>query len=188
MSSTAVKKKKVFIETLGCQMNMADTERMLGLLDEIDYEETKDRSAADLAILNTCSIREHAVDKMRSYVGKWDKERKEGSMIALAGCVPQQEGTQMAKDIRTADIVLGTHNLHRLPDLVIEAERKREIDLINRVDGAKENKGIYAGRSQVAEIWEELPEDLPETPVIRQTKYHAWVNIIYGCNYKCTYC
>jgi tRNA-2-methylthio-N6-dimethylallyladenosine synthase len=181
-------KKKVFIETLGCQMNVADTERMLGLLDEIDYVQTEDRMEADLSILNTCSIREHAVDKMRSYMGKWDKTRKPGSMIALAGCVPQQEGTKLATDVRTADIVIGTHNLHRLPDLVLEAEAKHQINLLNGVEPAIKNKGVYASRPQVAEIWEELPEDIPETPIFRKTKYYAWVNVIYGCNYRCTYC
>ena len=181
-------KKKVFIETLGCQMNVADTERMLGLLDEIDYVQTEDRMEADLSILNTCSIREHAVDKMRSYMGKWDKTRKPGSMIALAGCVPQHEGTKLATDVRTADIVIGTHNLHRLPDLVLEAEAKHQINLLNGIEPAIKNKGVYASRPQVAEIWEELPEDIPETPIFRKTKYYAWVNVIYGCNYRCTYC
>lgn len=186
--ATQVKKKKVFIETLGCQMNVADTERMLGLLDEIDYEQTEKRAEADLSILNTCSIREHAVDKMRSYVGSWDKTRKPGSLVALAGCVPQQEGEGMAKEIRVADIIIGTHNLHRLPDLVLEAERKHELNKLNTVKGADQNVGVYAARPQVAEIWEELPENIPETPIFRKTKYYAWVNVIYGCNYRCTYC
>lgn len=186
--ATQVKKKKVFIETLGCQMNVADTERMLGLLDEIDYEQTQNREEADLSILNTCSIREHAVDKMRSYVGSWDKTRKPGSLVALAGCVPQQEGEGMVKNVRVADIIIGTHNLHRLPDLVLEAERKHEVNKLNSVKGAEENIGVYAARPQVAEIWEELPEDIPETPIFRKTKYYAWVNVIYGCNYRCTYC
>ena len=181
------KKKKVFIETLGCQMNMADTERMLGLLDEIDYVATAKREEADLSILNTCSIREHAVDKMRSYVGDWDKSRKPGSLIALAGCVPQQEGKSLAKDIRTVDIVLGTHNIQRLPDLVLEAERLHATSVLNEVEGAEANKGLYK-RSQVAEIWEALPEEIPEIPILRKTKYYAWVNVIYGCNYRCTYC
>lgn len=180
-------KKKVFIETLGCQMNVADTERMLGLLDEIDYAQTENFGEADLSILNTCSIREHAVDKMRSYIGKWDKERKPGSLIAVSGCVAQQEGERLAKDIKTVDIVMGTHNVHRLPDLVLEAERKLEQNIKDGTIGAEENKGIYS-RAQVAEVWEELPEQIPETPIIRKTKHYAWVNIIYGCNYRCTYC
>ena len=98
-----IKQKKVFIETLGCQMNMADTERMLGMLEEIDYYPTESFQEADLSILNTCSIREHAVDKMRSYIGKWDKLRKPGSLIAVSGCVAQQEGTDLVKEIKTLE-------------------------------------------------------------------------------------
>jgi tRNA-2-methylthio-N6-dimethylallyladenosine synthase len=181
-------KKKVFIETLGCQMNVADTERMIGMLEEIEYYPTKDFSQADLSILNTCSIREHAVDKMRSYIGKWDKNRKPGSLIAVSGCVAQQEGTNLVKDIKTLDILVGTHNIHRLPDLIIEAENKYQEALLNGIEGVKINRGINFSRPQTAEVWEELPELIPETPIIRTTKHFAWVNIIYGCNYKCTYC
>lgn len=168
-------------------MNMADTERMLGMLEEIDYFPVKTMAEADLSILNTCSIREHAVDKMRSYVGKWDKLRKPGSLIAVSGCVAQQEGKSLAHDIRTVDIVIGTHNIHRLPDLVLEAERLHKEAIASGSKEAIQNKGIYK-RPQVAEIWEELPEEIPETPIFRKTKHYAWVNIIYGCNYKCTYC
>lgn len=181
-------KKKVYIETLGCQMNVADTERMLGLLDEIDYEATNKFSEADLSILNTCSIREHAVDKMRSYIGRWDRERKSGSLIAVSGCVAQQEGEKLLKDLKTVDILLGTHNVHRLPDLVLEAESKRqELLKIKNEPQVHKNRGVIS-RAQVSEIWEELPEEIPESPILRKTKYYAWVNIIYGCNYRCTYC
>jgi tRNA-2-methylthio-N6-dimethylallyladenosine synthase len=182
-----IKQKKVFIETLGCQMNMADTERMLGMLEEIDYYPTENFQEADLSILNTCSIREHAVDKMRSYIGKWDKLRKPGSLIAVSGCVAQQEGTDLVKEIKTLDLLVGTHNIHRLPDLVLEAENKYAEALKNEVDGIVANKGVFS-RPQTAEVWQELPEIIPETPIFRKTQYYAWVNIIYGCNYRCTYC
>jgi tRNA-2-methylthio-N6-dimethylallyladenosine synthase len=181
-------KKKVFIETLGCQMNVADTERMLGMLEEIEYYPTEKMEEADLSILNTCSIREHAVDKMRSYIGKWDKLRKPGSLVAVSGCVAQQEGTNLVKDIKTLDLLVGTHNIHRLPDLVIEAEEKYEAAVRKGIEGIEENKGSNFSRPQTAEVWEELPELIPETPINRTTKYYAWVNIIYGCNYRCTYC
>ena len=168
-------------------MNMADTERMLGMLEEIDYYPTDKVEEADLSILNTCSIREHAVHKMRSYVGGWDRIRKPGSLIAVSGCVAQQEGTSLAQQLKTVDIVVGTHNIHRLPDLVLEATRLHQEAVTKEVPGAAENKGVFS-RPQVAEIWEELPEQIPETAIFRKTKYFAWVNIIYGCNYKCTYC
>src|SRR5271163_3401948 len=81
--------KKVYIETFGCQMNKADSENMLGLLDEIGYKQTAEIKDADLMVLNTCAIREGAEDKVYSYLGHWNKVKKTkpGAMIAVGGCV-----------------------------------------------------------------------------------------------------
>lgn len=162
--------KRVYIETFGCQMNKADSEHMLGLLDEIGYELTANLKTADLMILNTCAIREGAEDKVYSYLGKWKeikekKDRENKAMIAVGGCVAQDAGGALTR--RGVDIVFGTHNLHRLPELVLQAERTGE---------------------PIVEIFQELPDELPELPVIRQNAISAWVNIIYGCDYNCTYC
>lgn len=166
---TATDKKSVYIETFGCQMNKSDSEHMLGLLDEIGYAQTPEAKDADLMILNTCAIREGAEDKVYSYLGYWRKlkEKRPGTMIAVGGCVAQDAGAGMAKRVPYVDIVFGTHNLHRLPDLVLKAKSSGE---------------------QVVEVFQELPEDLPEIPVIRQSDISAWVSIIYGCDYNCTYC
>jgi len=161
--------QSVYIETFGCQMNKADSENMLGLLEEIGYQQTNNIRVADLMILNTCAIREGAEDKVFSYLGAWrkHKDRHPGALIAVGGCVAQDQGQALLKRAPGVDIVFGTHNLHRLPDLVLRARR----------DGGP-----------VVEIFQELPEDLPEVPVIRQNKISAWVSIIYGCDYNCTYC
>ncbi len=161
--------QNVYIETFGCQMNKADSENMLGLLEEIGYRQTQDIRAANLMILNTCAIREGAEDKVFSYLGAWrkHKQRNPGALIAVGGCVAQDQGQALLKRAPAVDIVFGTHNLHRLPDLVLKA----------RNDGGP-----------VVEIFQELPDDLPEVPVIRQNKISAWVSIIYGCDYNCTYC
>jgi tRNA-i(6)A37 thiotransferase enzyme MiaB len=161
-------KKTVYVETFGCQMNKSDSEHMLGLLDEIGYEQTDNLRGADLMILNTCAIREGAEDKVYSYLGAWHgyKDARPGSLIAVGGCVAQDAGEVMRKRAPYVDLVFGTHNLHRLPELVTRAQR-----------GEK-----------VVEIHQELPEDLPETPVIRMNDISAWVSIIYGCDYNCTYC
>ena len=161
--------KSVYIETFGCQMNKSDSEHMFGLLEEIGYRQTDDLKTADLMILNTCAIRAGAEDKVYSYLGFWRKvkERRPGSMIAVGGCVAQDAGQSLVSRAPYVDIVFGTHNLHRLPDLVLKA----------------------IGRGEpVVEILQELPDDLPETPVIRQNSLSAWVSIIYGCDYNCTYC
>ncbi|HEY9676543.1 MAG TPA: tRNA (N6-isopentenyl adenosine(37)-C2)-methylthiotransferase MiaB [Drouetiella sp.] len=165
----ATARKSVYVETFGCQMNKSDSEHMLGLLDDIGYGQVQDIEQADLMILNTCAIRENAEDKMYSYLGRWrqHKERRPGAMIAVGGCVAQDEGNKMQKRLPYVDIVFGTHNLHRLPDLVLQAQSTQE---------------------KVCEVFQELPEDLPELPVIRQSDISAWVSIIYGCDYNCTYC
>ncbi|MBI5172051.1 MAG: tRNA (N6-isopentenyl adenosine(37)-C2)-methylthiotransferase MiaB [Candidatus Melainabacteria bacterium] len=168
MTATTAEKKKVFVETFGCQMNKSDSEHMLGLLDEIGYEPTPDIKGADLMILNTCAIREGAEDKVYSYLGAWRgyKEARPGSLIAVGGCVAQDAGEAMRKRAPYVDLVFGTHNLHRLPELVMKA----------------------SSGEPVVEIYQELPEDLPETPVHRLNDISAWVSIIYGCDYNCTYC
>jgi tRNA-2-methylthio-N6-dimethylallyladenosine synthase len=161
--------KSVYIETFGCQMNKSDSEHMLGLLDEIGYQQTRDDKAADLMILNTCAIRENAEDKVFSYLGAWGKRKKvrPDMMIAVGGCVAQDEGANILKRAPYVDIVFGTHNLHLLPDYVLRAAK---------------------GDRPVVEVLQELPEDLPEVPVIRQSNITAWVSVIYGCDYNCTYC
>lgn len=142
---------------------------MLGLLDDIGYAQIDDIKEADLMILNTCAIRENAEDKVFSYLGAWKKikDRRPGTLIAVGGCVAQDEGSNLLKRVPYVDVVFGTHNLHRLPDLVLKAR---------------------ATSRSVCEVFQELPEDLPEIPVIRQSDISAWVSVIYGCDYNCTYC
>ncbi len=158
-----------FIETLGCQMNKADSERMLGLLSELDYKVTSQIEEADLMILNTCTIREGAADKALSYLGRMNKlkQQRPGALIALAGCLAQEKGEEIQKRMPYIDVVFGTHNLHRLPDLLLEVQKTGE---------------------KQCELFENLPDEIPETPIIRQTKVTAWVNVILGCNFNCTYC
>jgi tRNA-2-methylthio-N6-dimethylallyladenosine synthase len=158
-----------YIETFGCQMNKADSERMLGLLAEMDYQPTEVVEQADLLVLNTCTIREGAADRAYSNLGRWNKikQSKPGTLIALAGCLAQEKGQEIQKRMPYIDIVFGTHNLHRLPDLLREVKETGQ---------------------QRCELFEELPDEIPETPIIRQTSVTAWVNIILGCNFNCTYC
>src|ERR1700677_3865602 len=120
--------KKVYVETFGCQMNKADSENMLGLLDEIGYKQTDEIKDADLMVLNTCAIREGAEDKVYSYLGHWNqvKQDRPGSMIAVGGCVAQDAGAALLKRAPYVDVVFGTHNLQRLPDLVIQADQTKK--------------------------------------------------------------
>ena len=149
-------------------MNKADSEHMLGLLDEIDYKLTENIDNADLVLFNTCTIRESANHKFYSQLGIAGnkKKQKPGLLIGVGGCVAQDKRKWLQSNFPYVNIVFGTNNIQRLPEFV---------------------KKIETG-NKVCEIEEELPFELPELPVIRQTKATAWVNVILGCNFNCTYC
>ena len=149
-------------------MNKADSEHMLGLLNEIDYKLTENIDKADLVIFNTCTIREAANHRFYSQLGIAGKKKKQNPdlLIGVAGCLAQDKRKWLQSNFPYVDIVFGTNNIHKLPELIQKAE---------------------AGK-KTCEIEEELPFELPELPVIRQTKVTAWVNVILGCKFNCTYC
>lgn len=162
--------KKVFIETLGCQMNKADTETILGILKAIGYEKTEHYKKADLLIINTCTIRASAEDKAFSHLGVWGKLKrsKPETMIAICGCVAQQYKKEIFKRAPYVDIVFGTHNIEELPVLiekVIKKEKKQCSILQEAYQGVKINY-----------------------KAVRDNNITAWVNIIEGCDYFCSYC
>src|SRR5512139_338930 len=116
--------RHVYIETFGCQMNAVDSARMLSLLSAADYRPAPSPAEADLILLNTCSIREKAEVKIFSALGRlrrWKRERK-GRLLAVAGCLAQQEGESIRSRAPHVDIVFGTHNIARLPELIRRAE------------------------------------------------------------------
>ncbi len=160
---------KCYIKTYGCQMNKADSERMFGLLHKINYIPTEKAEEADLLIANTCTIREGAADRVFSNLGRWKALKKKNPeiIIALGGCLGQERGSEIQKRMPFIDLVFGTHNMHRLAEFVENLKQKRQ---------------------SFCELIEELPEDIPETPSFRQNFPCAWVNIIFGCNFNCTYC
>ncbi|MBC7545457.1 MAG: tRNA (N6-isopentenyl adenosine(37)-C2)-methylthiotransferase MiaB, partial [Candidatus Sericytochromatia bacterium] len=115
---TAVKRVKMV--TFGCQMNVADSEKMLGMLGQLGYEPTDETAAADIVLFNTCTIRENAVEKLKGHLGalKALKEEKPDLIIGIAGCAAQSEGAEIRKKYPQVDLVFGTHNIYRLPDLL----------------------------------------------------------------------
>ena len=116
--------KKLYIETFGCQMNEYDSAKMRDVLQASDgYELTTDPALADVLLLNTCSIREKAQDKVFSELGRWRplKEKRPGVMIGVGGCVASQEGEALQKRAPFVDIVFGPQTLHRLPALLDSA-------------------------------------------------------------------
>lgn len=164
--------KKVYIETLGCQMNKSDTERILGILSHFGYLPSEENEA-DFFIINTCSIRKLSEDKAYSKLGVWGKIKKKNPLIkiAIAGCVAQQEKENLLKRFPYLDLVFGTHNIYELPDLI------QELNTPN-IDGTR--KRICAIRDKA------VPEK--EFNIIRSKGINAWLPIMEGCNNFCTYC
>lgn len=162
--------KRVYIETLGCQMNKSDTEKMLGMLDYLGYEEVsevKNENSADLLIINTCSIRQLSEDKAFSRVGLWGKwKRKRPELkIAFCGCVAQQTGKDIFKRMPFIDLIMGTHNINEFPDLI---------------------KRIESGEKVCADG--EVPTEEKDIELKRAKSVNAWITITEGCDNFCTYC
>lgn len=158
------------IETMGCQMNIADSERMEGQLQNLGIRPMSDEDKgrkADLVVLNTCSIRDHAEQKVYSYIGPYAKRKREGEdvTIIVAGCVAQQEGENLLRRAPEVDLVLGPQYANRLGDLL---------------------EDVANGNQVVATEASHIMED--STKPRRQSTTAAWVNVIYGCNERCTYC
>ncbi len=155
--------KKVYIETLGCQMNKSDTERIFGILSHFGYTPCEDENKADFCIVNTCSIRQLSEDKAYSKLGVWGKMKKERPLkIAICGCVAQQEKEKLLKRFPYLDLVFGTQNIYELPDL---------INLEGRVCAVREK-----------------PIEEKGFNIIRAKTLNAWLPIIEGCNNFCSYC
>ena len=167
---TEYMEKRVYVETYGCQMNAHDTERMIQLLEGASYRETKDAREADLILVNTCSVREKPEEKVYSALGRFRELKEErGSIIGVTGCVAQQEGKRLLKRVPYLDLVVGTHALSRLPELVRQVvdsgQRLCETDF--------DPEGGYL-----------------KTPLPRRngTKVKSYVTIMQGCNRFCSYC
>ena len=120
--------KHFFLETFGCQMNVVDSEQIVDLLRAIDYLPVDRPEAADLILLNTCAIRDKAERKVYGHLGRYKplKAAKPGLILGVGGCVAQQQGEKLLKDLPYLDLVFGTHNVHRLPELVQAAETRRK--------------------------------------------------------------
>ena len=163
-------KKKLYIKTHGCQMNEYDSAKMADLLQEKEnFELAKSEDEADLLILNTCSIREKAQEKVFHQIGRWRKikEEKPNLKIAIGGCVASQEGKDIIKRAPAVDIVFGPQTLHKLPELY-------------------KNKG-KTGINQIDISFPKL-EKFNHLPVFGKGEPSAFVSIAEGCNKYCSFC
>lgn len=166
-----LKGKTFYLKTYGCQMNEHDSENMKAILKELGMQEEENFEKADLLMLNTCSIRENAHNKVFGMLGriKHLKEKKKNIVVGITGCMSQEESVanEIKQKYKWMDFVLGTHNIHKLGDIVINSFQEKKLKI------------------EAQSIEGEIIEDLP---VERQSKYKAYVNIMYGCDKFCTYC
>lgn len=159
--------KKVYIETMGCQMNKSDAERMFGMLEYMGYEQTEDPKKADLLIVNTCSVRKLSEDKAYSQIGVWGKWKKTRPhiKIAFSGCVAQQVKEDLFKRAPYVDLVLGTQRLYELPELMKRVENGERVCSCD-----------------------EVPYTEKDWKINRVKSVNAWIPIMEGCNNFCSYC
>lgn len=175
--------KKVLIETWGCQMNTADSERMLGMLHEANYTTTSNPDEADLVLLNTCHIREKAKHKVLSRLGvlRLHKANNPKMKIAVAGCVAQAEGERLLKQAPDIDMLLGPGKIDQLPQLLENSEF-----------GAKRNIALGFQKPTDQEVpikISDSTESLAPPPSLEgKNEVSRFVNIQQGCNNYCTFC
>ena len=159
--------RRYHITTFGCQMNKADSERMAGILEDKGFQWSENPNEADLILYNTCTIRDNAEQKVYSYLGRQAKRKHQQPDLTLvvAGCVAQQEGEALLRRVPEVDLVMGPQHANRLGDLLDQ---------------------VFDGNQLVATEPIHIVEDI--TKPRRDSSISAWVNIIYGCNERCTYC
>jgi tRNA-2-methylthio-N6-dimethylallyladenosine synthase len=156
------------IRTYGCQMNVHDSERLAGLLEQAGYRPVGD-DAADLVVFNTCAVRENADNRLYGNLGHLfpAKQRNPGLQIAVGGCLAQKDRDTIVERAPWVDVVFGTHNLASLPVLLERARHNHEAQV------------------EIVESLQNFPSDLPSK---RQSAHSAWVSISVGCDNTCTFC
>lgn len=163
--------RKFYIRTYGCQMNEHDTEVMAGIFMQLGYEITDSVKEANVILLNTCAIRENAENKVFGELGHLKPLKLENPdlLIGVCGCMSQEESVvnKILKTYDQVDMIFGTHNIHRLPEILNEA---------------------YLSKEMVIDVWSKEGDVIENLPKVRKGKIKAWVNIMYGCDKFCTYC
>ncbi|NJM64718.1 MAG: tRNA (N6-isopentenyl adenosine(37)-C2)-methylthiotransferase MiaB [Acaryochloris sp. RU_4_1] len=159
--------RRYHITTFGCQMNKADSERMAGVLENMGFQWSETPDEANLILYNTCTIRDNAEQKVYSYLGRQAKRKQTepGLTLVVAGCVAQQEGDALLRRVPELDLIMGPQHANRLQELLEQ---------------------VATGQQIVATEPIHIVEDI--TKPRRDSPVTAWVNVIYGCNERCTYC
>lgn len=166
-----MKNKYFKISTYGCQMNENDSEKISGMLKELGYSPTDEDNIADIVILNTCSVRENADDKVFGHLGNYKrvKEKNPNMILCVCGCMMQQETivNQIKKKYKQVDLIFGTHNLHLFPELLSNYLERKEM---------------------IVDIWDQGQSIVEDIPTERRYSFKAYVSVMHGCNNFCSYC
>ncbi len=165
------KGKTYKIETYGCQANEADTEKIKGILEALDFTESETLEYADIILLNTCAVRENAENRVFGELGRLKQYKKNNPdlILGVCGCMPQEEKVvdRILKKIHYVDLVFGTHNIYKLPEYL---------------------ETVVLSKERVIEVFSEEGSIVENMPRIRENTRKAWVNIMFGCDEFCTYC
>ncbi len=162
--------KLLYIETFGCQMNVNDSERIITMLSGLGYARTNDPASSDMILLNTCSVRGGAEEKVYRRLANLRIYKRDGKkqIIAVGGCVAQQEGEELLRKLPYLDLVIGTHNLHLLPEMVRGAER-----------GERRSETTFIDNDKRLDLF----------PAIKgESRLSRFVTVMQGCNNYCSYC
>jgi len=159
-------RKRVYIETYGCQMNVADSELMFGVLGRAGYERTDDPALADVMLVNTCAVRDNAEQRVLGRVGELQRHKRAGGVLGVVGCMAQRLGPRLLEEAPKVDLVAGPDAYRSLPDLL----------------------GQAAGGARLADTEFRSWEHYEDVPPVREPGPTAFVTVQRGCDYKCTFC
>ena len=177
--------KKIYLETFGCQMNVLDSELVMGQLGALGYQFTPDLQAADIVLYNTCSVREHSENKVRSRLGllKTRKVAEPELVIGVIGCMAERDGAGMLKRLPHVDLLCGPGELDQLPTLLDNVFRTGRQQAALAGNTSRRSATLGAAEDDGLELL-----DLSRSFSATESRYQAYVRVVRGCNKFCTYC
>jgi len=157
---------RIYIETYGCQMNVSDSELMLGVLARAGYVRTDDPAVADVMLVNTCAVRDHAEQRVLGRMGELKGHKRPGDVLGVVGCMAQRLGPTLLERVPQVDLVIGPDGYRGLPELIARAR----------------------GGERAAEVEFKAWEHYEDVPPVRADRFSAFVTVQRGCDYRCTFC
>jgi tRNA-2-methylthio-N6-dimethylallyladenosine synthase len=158
--------RRIYIETYGCQMNVADSELMFGVLERAGYVRTDDPAEADVLLVNTCAVRDHAEQRVLGRMGELKRYKRPGDVLGVVGCMAQRLGPKLLERVPQVDLVIGPDGYRGLPELIAQAQ----------------------GGARAADVEFKGWEHYEDVPAVRDNPISAFVTVQRGCDYRCTFC